>query len=105
MTTLHFYLTIVNSKQILLSLILHRKILLLSALPEEVQGMPYEVTLTGVGLHTGKNVTLKFTPAEANSGYKFIRYDLEDSPVIEADVQWVTDTQRGTNLEKNLGLV
>ena len=60
-----------------------------------------EVTLTGVGLHTGKNVTLKFTPAAANSGYKFIRYDLEDTPVIEADVQWVTDTQRGTNLEKN----
>lgn len=60
-----------------------------------------EVTLTGVGLHTGKNVTLKFTPAAANSGYKFIRYDLEDAPVIEADVQWVTDTQRGTNLEKN----
>lgn len=60
-----------------------------------------EVTLTGVGLHTGKNVTLKFTPAKANSGYKFIRYDIEDAPVIEADVQWVTDTQRGTNLEKN----
>ena len=60
-----------------------------------------EVTLTGVGLHTGKNVTLKFTPAAANSGYKFIRYDIEDAPVIEADVQWVTDTQRGTNLEKN----
>ena len=59
-----------------------------------------EVTLTGVGLHTGKNVTLKFTPAPANSGYKFVRYDLEDSPEIEADVQWVTDTQRGTNLEK-----
>ena len=60
-----------------------------------------EITLTGVGLHTGKNVTLKFTPAAANSGYKFIRYDIEDAPVIEADVQWVTDTQRGTNLEKN----
>ena len=25
------------------------RILLVSALPEEVQGMPYEVTLTGVG--------------------------------------------------------
>ena len=60
-----------------------------------------EVTLTGVGLHTGKNVTLKFAPAAANSGYKFVRYDLEDAPEIEADVQWVTDTQRGTNLEKN----
>lgn len=60
-----------------------------------------EVTLTGVGLHTGKNVTLKFAPAAANSGYKFVRYDLEDAPEIEADIQWVTDTQRGTNLEKN----
>jgi len=60
-----------------------------------------EVTLTGVGLHTGKNVTLKFAPAAANSGYKFVRCDLEDAPEIEADVQWVTDTQRGTNLEKN----
>ncbi|MGB1448458.1 MAG: bifunctional UDP-3-O-[3-hydroxymyristoyl] N-acetylglucosamine deacetylase/3-hydroxyacyl-ACP dehydratase [Flavobacteriaceae bacterium] len=60
-----------------------------------------EVTLTGVGLHTGKNVTLKFSPAPANHGYKFVRYDLEDAPVIEADVQWVTDTQRGTNLDKN----
>ena len=60
-----------------------------------------EVTLTGVGLHTGKNVTLKFTPSEADSGYKFIRNDLEGSPEVEADVQWVTDTQRGTNLDKN----
>lgn len=60
-----------------------------------------EVTLRGVGLHTGKNVTLKFAPAAANSGYKFVRYDLEDAPEIEADIQWVTDTQRGTNLEKN----
>ena len=60
-----------------------------------------EVTLTGVGLHTGKNVTLKFAPATVNSGYKFVRNDLEGSPQVEADVQWVTDTQRGTNLEKN----
>ncbi len=60
-----------------------------------------EVTLTGVGLHTGKNVTLKFAPSEADSGYKFIRNDLEGSPEVEADVQWVTDTQRGTNLDKN----
>ena len=44
---------------------------------------------------------MKFAPAAANSGYKFVRYDLEDAPEIEADVQWVTDTQRGTNLEKN----
>ena len=60
-----------------------------------------ETSLTGVGLHTGKNVQLRFVPAPANTGYVFVRYDLPESPQIEADVQWVTDTQRGTNLEKD----
>ena len=59
-----------------------------------------EVSLTGVGLHTGKNVCLRFVPAPANTGYTFVRYDLDGSPEVEADVQWVIDTQRGTNLEK-----
>ena len=60
-----------------------------------------EVSLTGVGLHTGKNVCLRFVPAPANTGYTFVRYDLDGSPEVEADVQWVIDTQRGTNLEKD----
>ena len=60
-----------------------------------------EVSLDGVGLHTGKNVTLKFVPAPANTGYRFVRFDLDGQPEVEADVQWVTDTQRGTNLDKN----
>lgn len=60
-----------------------------------------ELTLTGVGLHTGKDVTLKFIPAPANTGYRFVRVDLEGSPEVEADVQWASDTQRGTNLNKN----
>ena len=60
-----------------------------------------EISLTGVGLHTGKNVTLTFKPATANSGLLFKRVDLEGEPVIEADVNYVTNTQRGTCLEKN----
>jgi UDP-3-O-[3-hydroxymyristoyl] N-acetylglucosamine deacetylase/3-hydroxyacyl-[acyl-carrier-protein] dehydratase len=60
-----------------------------------------EVTLTGVGLHTGKNVTLTFKPAPANTGYVFKRIDLEDEPCIVADANYVTNTQRGTNLEKD----
>jgi UDP-3-O-[3-hydroxymyristoyl] N-acetylglucosamine deacetylase/3-hydroxyacyl-[acyl-carrier-protein] dehydratase len=60
-----------------------------------------KVTLEGVGLHTGKNVVLKFNPAAANTGYVFKRIDLEGKPTIEADVQYVNDTQRGTNLVKN----
>ncbi|GAL77660.1 N-acetylglucosamine deacetylase [Algibacter lectus] len=60
-----------------------------------------DVTLTGVGLHTGKNVTLTFKPAAANTGLCFKRVDLEGAPVIEADANYVTSTQRGTCLEKN----
>ena len=60
-----------------------------------------EITLEGVGLHTGKNVVLTFKPAPANTGYVFKRTDLDGQPTIEADVQYVINTQRGTNLLKN----
>ena len=60
-----------------------------------------KVSLTGVGLHTGKEVTLTFLPAPTNNGFSFKRIDLEGSPVIEADACYVTNTQRGTCLEKN----
>jgi UDP-3-O-[3-hydroxymyristoyl] N-acetylglucosamine deacetylase/3-hydroxyacyl-[acyl-carrier-protein] dehydratase len=59
-----------------------------------------EITLTGVGLHTGKEVKMTFKPAPINNGYTFIRVDLEGSPIIEADANYVVNTQRGTNLEK-----
>ena len=59
-----------------------------------------EVTLQGVGLHTGENVTMKFVPAPVNHGYAFKRVDLEGEPIIEADANFVINTQRGTNLEK-----
>ena len=59
-----------------------------------------EVSLTGVGLHTGKDVTLTFKPAPENAGFAFKRIDLEGAPVIEADANYVTNTQRGTCLEK-----
>jgi UDP-3-O-[3-hydroxymyristoyl] N-acetylglucosamine deacetylase / 3-hydroxyacyl-[acyl-carrier-protein] dehydratase len=59
-----------------------------------------EITLTGVGLHTGKEVTTTFKPAPINNGFTFVRVDLEGSPIIEADANYVVNTQRGTNLEK-----
>ena len=60
-----------------------------------------QITLEGVGLHTGKNVVLTFKPAPANTGYVFKRTDIKGQPTVEADVQYVNDTQRGTNLTKN----
>ncbi len=60
-----------------------------------------DISLKGVGLHTGKDVTLTFKPAPDNNGFSFKRVDLEGSPIIEADANYVTNTQRGTCLEKN----
>jgi UDP-3-O-[3-hydroxymyristoyl] N-acetylglucosamine deacetylase / 3-hydroxyacyl-[acyl-carrier-protein] dehydratase len=59
-----------------------------------------ETTLKGVGLHTGKEVTMTFKPAPINNGFTFVRIDLEGQPIIEADATYVVNTQRGTNLEK-----
>lgn len=57
--------------------------------------------IEGKGLHTGVNVTMNFLPAPENHGFKFKRVDLENQPVIEADVDLVIDTSRGTLLEKD----
>ncbi|XLS27497.1 bifunctional UDP-3-O-[3-hydroxymyristoyl] N-acetylglucosamine deacetylase/3-hydroxyacyl-ACP dehydratase [Flavobacteriaceae bacterium M23B6Z8] len=59
-----------------------------------------EISLTGVGLHTGKEVKMTFKPAPVNHGFAFARVDLEGTPVIEADANYVVNTQRGTVLEK-----
>lgn len=58
------------------------------------------VSLTGVGLHTGQEVSMTFKPAPINNGFTFVRVDLEGQPIIEADANYVVNTQRGTNLEK-----
>jgi UDP-3-O-[3-hydroxymyristoyl] N-acetylglucosamine deacetylase/3-hydroxyacyl-[acyl-carrier-protein] dehydratase len=58
-----------------------------------------EISLTGVGLHTGKEVIMTFKPAPSNNGFTFVRVDL-GHPVVEADANYVVNTQRGTNLEK-----
>jgi len=60
-----------------------------------------EVSLSGVGLHTGNEVKMTFKPAPENHGFAFKRVDLKGSPTIEAKAEYVINTQRGTNLEKN----
>jgi len=56
--------------------------------------------ISGSGLHTGEFVTLTFEPAPENHGIVFKRIDLEGEPEIEALTDFVTDTNRGTCLEK-----
>ncbi len=58
-----------------------------------------EVSISGIGLHTGHEVNLRFLPAPANTGYVFRRVDMEGKPQFEALADYVVDTSRGTTLE------
>ncbi len=53
-------------------------------------------TISGIGLHTGKQIIATFNPAPENHGYKFKRVDLERQPVIDAVAENVVDTTRCT---------
>lgn len=68
---------------------------------EKQKTISKEVSLTDIGLHTGQKVNLTFCPAQENFGIKFQRIDLEDHPIIEANVDYVSEVQRGTTLTKN----
>ncbi len=59
-----------------------------------------KVSIHGAGLHTRQCGTLTFNPAPVNTGIRFRRIDLECQPIIEADVDNVIDTSRGTTLGK-----
>ncbi len=56
------------------------------------------VSFSGVGIHTGQEVTLRFVPAKAGHGVVFKRVDLPGQPVIPATFEYVFDTSRSTNI-------
>lgn len=55
-----------------------------------------EVSFSGVGLHTGRAVTMRFCPAAPHSGIVFQRVDLPGKPHIPAAIEYVQDTSRST---------
>jgi UDP-3-O-[3-hydroxymyristoyl] N-acetylglucosamine deacetylase/3-hydroxyacyl-[acyl-carrier-protein] dehydratase len=57
-------------------------------------------SFSGIGLHSGNRVNMKFLPAPANTGIRFRRADLEGKPEIEARVENVSETNRSTTLSK-----
>ncbi|MDD3875758.1 MAG: bifunctional UDP-3-O-[3-hydroxymyristoyl] N-acetylglucosamine deacetylase/3-hydroxyacyl-ACP dehydratase [Bacteroidales bacterium] len=59
------------------------------------------VSVSGTGLHTGEFVTMTFKPAPENTGYVFKRIDIKDQPLIEAQIENVSDTSRGTTIGVN----
>ncbi len=66
--------------------------------PESQRTVARPVELEGIGLHTGDFSRMRYTPAEADTGYIFRRVDLPGKPEIRALAEHVTDTSRGTTL-------
>ena len=65
----------------------------------------HPVSIAGVGLHSGKEVTMTFRPASANHGIKFKRIDLDNQPTLNADVGRVVSTNRGTTIKQGTAQV
>lgn len=59
------------------------------------------ITLKGIGLHTGAEVSLTFQPAPENTGFVFVRTDVDPPISIPALAQYVSETERSTTLEKD----
>ena len=63
------------------------------------------ISFSGKGLHTGVTVNMTVHPATDNHGIVFRRIDLEDTPSVPALCEYVTDTSRGTTIEKGAAKV
>tara|TARA_X000000950_G_scaffold287580_1_gene400490 strand:- start:2073 stop:2945 length:873 start_codon:yes stop_codon:yes gene_type:complete len=62
------------------------------------------VSINGIGLHSGINVSMHLYPAEANYGVKFIRKDITENNVIEAIWSNVTNTKLSTTISNQNGV-
>ena len=60
--------------------------------------MAKKVQVTGIGIHSGKKVTLTLYPAEADFGIQFKRTDIPNSPTIKASAFSVGATENNTTL-------
>jgi len=62
------------------------------------QTLKQKVSLSGIGIHMGKKVTLTFVPAAEHSGIVFQRLDLPGAPKVPASLEYVVDTSRSTTI-------
>ena len=69
------------------------------------QTLSAPISFSGKGLHTGVIVNMTAHPAGDNNGIVFRRVDLEGQPIVPALCEYVTDTSRGTTIEKGAAKV
>lgn len=59
----------------------------------------------GIGLHSGKKISLKINPSPANTGICFVRSDLSPEQVIPARTEYIVDTRFATTIGTERGSV
>ncbi len=67
------------------------------------QTLSEPISIEGIGLHSGINVSMKLLPAEADFGIKFFRTDLSSNNIVEALWSNVTNTQLSTTISNISG--
>ena len=60
-----------------------------------------EISYTGIGLHSGREVHATLKPAPEDTGIVFVRTDLPGAPQIHAKAENVTSTLRATTVEED----
>ncbi len=64
-----------------------------------------KVDVTGIGIHSGKKVTMTLHPAEADCGIQFKRTDLPNAEVLKATAQTVGATENNTTIGSGMNAV
>ena len=59
------------------------------------------VKTVGIGLHSGRKVTISIKPAPVNSGVQFVRVDTPEQSVVPATALAVCDTRLASVIQKD----
>ncbi len=57
-----------------------------------------DIALAGIGLHTGRRVTIRIRPNHDDTGIVFVRTDLDGNNVVPARVPYIVDTRFATTI-------
>jgi UDP-3-O-[3-hydroxymyristoyl] N-acetylglucosamine deacetylase len=68
------------------------------------QTIKSNISVSGVGLHTGNKVNLVIKPAEENSGIQFVRTDLKNNNTVKALWSNVSSTNLCTTISNDKGI-
>ena len=58
-----------------------------------------EISISGIGIHSGLKCQITICPADVDSGINFQRIDLKEKPIVKAIFSNVISTNRSTNIK------